>query len=56
MATEESTQAQIAALLTIAATQNIEPPDAVITDAKLLAETVVRIYEHILQRLTSPKG
>jgi hypothetical protein len=56
MTTNESTRAQIAALLTIAATQNVQLPDAVASDATLLAETIVRTYEHILKRLTSPEG
>jgi len=43
--------AEIAAQLTIAATQNIALPDSVHSDTRLLAETIVRTYKAILDRL-----
>jgi hypothetical protein len=49
----DGTRAQVAALLTIAATQNIQPEPAIVERADLLAESVVRVYEQILKHLQS---
>lgn len=57
MAIKDRSRAQVAALLTIAAMQNIQPQPAIVESAKLLAESVIRVYEQIFERLQSlPEG
>lgn len=52
---EKKTAEQVAAQLTVAATQNAVPDPVIVGDPIIVAESIVKLYENIYKRLVDSK-